>query len=66
MEKSEILKKKMVAAVTGVLYLKNLEEQAKQRFNIESPNISPSTWALYGRQTIMQMRSLLQRRVLKR
>ena len=56
---------KYQAAIAGVMaYLKAEEEQ-----HPVEPDViigSPNAWALNGRQNIMQMRSLMQRRVLKR
>ncbi len=57
---------KMKAAIAGVMqYIQATEEE-----NVLRPGVQffrgPSPWALNGRQAIMQMRSLLQRRVLRR
>ncbi len=58
--------KKLAAAVTGVLYSMMSEEDQAVYPASSRTSEEPSPWALHGRQTIMQMRSLLQRRVLKR
>ena len=57
--------RKARAAIAGVLsYIKTREEEY-----IAEPQVSahmPTPWQLSGRQSIMQMRGLMQRRVLKR
>lgn len=56
---------KIKAAISGVLHYINTEKERKyEASKINMGMISP--WQLNGRQTIMQMRSLMQRRVLKR
>ena len=58
------MENKIAAAVAGVLNYLQIEKEQKQQDGI--PVSSPSPWALFGRQSIMQMRNLVQRRVLKR
>ena len=55
---------KLKAAIAGVLYYL----QKEQEYEIE-PIVTkrfPTPWQLSGRTTIMQMRGLVQRRILKR
>ena len=54
----------IAAAVMGVLYY--LQSERKKDQQVLKPVALPSPWALYGRQSIMHMRNLVQRRVLKR
>ncbi len=59
--------KKKTAAISGVLYYLREEEEQRQRNACSSlARVLPSAWALYGRQKTMQMRDLVQRRLLKR
>jgi hypothetical protein len=53
-------KNKKIAAITGVLYyLKNEEQENK---NISRQDLTHmSSWASYNRQSIMNMRSLMQK-----
>jgi hypothetical protein len=57
-------KKKRAAIASVLYYLKSEEEQQYRRPPV--PVGIPSPWQLQGRQSIMYMRNLLQRRVLKR
>lgn len=56
---------KQKAAIAGVLYYLELE---KEEYKVEPTvaKIFPTPWQLSGRTAIMQMRALVQRRVLKR
>jgi hypothetical protein len=57
---------KMKAAIAGVMqYVQATEDEHVLRPGAQFFRV-PSPWATSGRQAIMQMRSLLQRRVLKR
>jgi hypothetical protein len=57
---------KMKAAIAGVMqYIQVTEEENASGLGDRSHR-APSPWAMNGRQSIMQMRALLQRRVLKR
>jgi hypothetical protein len=56
--------KKLKAAVAGVLYYLQMEEE--QKIEHVMAKTFPTPWQLSGRTTIMQMRGLVQRRVLKR
>jgi hypothetical protein len=57
---------KMKAAIAGVMqYIQVTEEENALRPGYQI-NRGPNPWSLSGRQSIMQMRALLQRRVLKR
>ena len=56
---------KLQAAIAGVMYYMMTEEE-QQPAVAEKPATGPAAWALNGRQTIMQWRTLVQRRVLKR
>ncbi len=56
--------KKQVAAISGVMeYLQSQEEPVVQETPPGPP--MPSLWALSGRQTAMQMRTLMQLRAFK-
>jgi hypothetical protein len=57
--------RKIKAAIAGVMYFMGTKE-ATGRMEPMVQTIMPSPWALNGRQTIIQNRSLIQRRVLKR
>jgi len=70
---------KKIAALAGVLhYLREKQEEQERTAltgepqNRKSPGLQESralkvsAWSLYGRQTTMQMRALIQRRVLRR
>ena len=57
--------KKLQAALAGVLYYIQSEQSAGS-IEREVPSRSTSPWQLNGRMSIMQMRGLVQRRVLKR
>ena len=55
---------KLKAAIAGVLYYMQMEED----YEVE-PVVTrryPTPWQLSGRTSIMQMRALVQRRVIKR
>jgi hypothetical protein len=56
---------KQKAAIAGVLYYLQME-QAEYKIEPVVAKIFPTPWQLSGRTTIMQMRALVQRRVLKR
>jgi len=57
--------KKIRAAIFGVLHYMRTEEERKHiESNINIRILSP--WQLNGRQTIMQMSNLMQRRLFKR
>ena len=56
--------KKLKAAIAGVLYYLQSEEEHKIE-HVKAQTF-PTPWQLHGRTTIMQMRGLVQRRVLKR
>lgn len=62
MDRKSKLKHAAIAAV--LYYLKADEEQVVREPLVQASY--PSPWALNGRQTTMQMRALIQRRVLKR
>ncbi len=62
MEENE---KKIRAAIAGVMCYLGASE-APHRMEPSVQTVMPSPWALNGRQTIIQNRSLVQRRVLKR
>ena len=69
--KFKLYKKKKIAALTGVLYyLKNeeteKEDQNKIRVRLNAQHNSVSPWASYNRQSIMQMRSLMQRGIIRK
>jgi len=55
---------KRKAAIAGVLYL--LQMEAEHKIEHVVAKTFPTPWQLNGRTTIMQMRGLVQRRVLKR
>ena len=57
---------KAVAAISGVMYyLKSLED--RQPASIAQPETTGlSPWALHGRQSIMRMREMVQRRMVRR
>jgi hypothetical protein len=61
--------KKKIAAITGVYYYIN-EEQKQREATLRNQQFfsfsGPGPWALHSRQTMMHMRCLIQRRVLKR
>ena len=61
------MENKKIAALTGALYYlkERREEQERTAACTEAP-ARESPWAQYGRQNIMQMRALVQRRVLRR
>lgn len=57
------LDKKRIAALAGVLYyLKDKEKKRLNSVSLREPHSMGNRWALYGRQRIMQMRSLVQKR----
>lgn len=56
---------KMKAAVAGVLYYLQTEQE-EHKIEPVVVKIFPTPWQLSGRTAIMQMRALVQRRVLKR
>ena len=56
------MNKPKVAAISGVISY--LEEESKA--GAPSSPAEPSPWALYGRQSIMRMRELVQRRIVRR
>ncbi|MBN1699045.1 MAG: hypothetical protein JW881_16115 [Spirochaetales bacterium] len=58
------LKKK--AAIAAVLYYVKAEEELQQQIRPPVVARMPSPWQLQGRQSMMHMRNLIQRRVLKR
>jgi hypothetical protein len=58
--------KKILAAIAGVMYYLKSEEEMAVPTAPTVAELFPSPWALNGRQTIMQMRSMVQRRILKR
>jgi hypothetical protein len=62
------LKEKVMAAVSSILH--HSEESEKEEQSEGSSELRPaetvSPWALYGRQTIMDMRALVQRRIARR
>ena len=67
------MENKKIAALAGVLhYLREKQEEQERTAltgepqNRQSPALKVSAWSLYGRQTTMQMRALIQRRVLRR
>ncbi len=67
MDTTEIDKKKKIAALTGVLYyLKNEENEKKMQTGLKTHFNTASPWASYNRQSIMQMRSLMQRGTIRR
>ncbi|MBN2441848.1 MAG: hypothetical protein JXJ04_10890 [Spirochaetales bacterium] len=55
---------KQKAAIAGVLYYLQMEQEHK--IVPAALKTFPTPWQLTGRTTIMQMRGLVQRRVLKR
>ena len=57
---------KQQAAISAVMCLLRQEEEQKSAVSYSKPAIYPSPWALQSRQTIMQNRSLVQRRLVKR
>ncbi len=57
---------KKAAAIAGVLYYLREEEERQRNACSSLARVLPSAWALYGRQKTMQMRDLVQRRLLKR
>jgi hypothetical protein len=60
-------KAKQAAAIAGVLnYLKTESEEQHLQNRTKLPVRPFSAWTQHGRQTIMHMRGLVQRRVLKR
>jgi hypothetical protein len=59
---SEFKKK---AAIAGALYYLKAEEEKKHGRPIVTAKI-PNPWQLHGRQSMMHMKNLIQRRVLKR
>lgn len=58
--------KKISAAIAGVMYYLKAEEEMMLSKEPSVAERHPTPWALNGRQTIMQMRALVQRRGLKR
>jgi hypothetical protein len=67
MEDTNRLQAKQAAAIAGVLeYLKSESEAHLCLQKAALSGRSSGAWALHGRQTIMHMRGLVQRRVLKR
>ena len=55
------------AAIAGVLaFLKSEEEARRLSFRVNAPGTGPGPWVLQARRGIMQMRALIQARVLKR
>jgi len=59
--------KKIQAAIAGVMYYMQSEEEQRPALPEAMPTTSgASAWAMNGRQTIMQWRGLVQARVLKR
>ncbi len=58
-------KKKKIAAVIGVMKYLAEEKALFSRRDVYVPTL-PVPWAMAGRQTMMQNRALMQRRVLKR
>ncbi len=66
-----VAEKKKIAAIAGALAY--IESEAPGAHFAPPPGVYPggnrsacSPWALYGRQQIMNMRSLLQRRAIRR
>ncbi len=57
---------KQKAAVGAVMCLLRQEEEQRSAIAYQKPAVYPSPWALQSRQTIMQNRSLVQRRIVKR
>lgn len=60
------VKREAVAAISGVMAYLRGEGEKKPEKRLPPPMTTLSPWALYGRQSIMYMRTLVQRRVLKR
>jgi hypothetical protein len=56
---------KLKAAIAGVLYYLQMEK-TEHKIEPVVAKIIPTPWQLHGRTSIMQMRGLVQRRVLKR
>ncbi len=58
-------KKKEIAAISAVMALIHAENDNAVVIQTVPPTL-PTYWAMYGRQTQMTDRSLIQRRVIKR
>jgi O-methyltransferase involved in polyketide biosynthesis len=60
-------KKKMVAALSGVMqYLEEEKQQSVSMQSVQAPQNSSSAWTSYGRQTTMMNAQMMQRRVVRR
>ena len=57
--------KKIRAAIAGVIQYMKSEEESRRPEPLVTPAY-PVPWSLQARQTMMQMRYMVQRRVLKR
>jgi hypothetical protein len=61
----DLEKSRKIAAITGVLYYLKNEESENQNINpVRLNHVSP--WASYNRQSIMNMRNLMQRGITRK